>query len=112
MARRALAFACALMLAAPLAGCFVIDELDKGSKIMDQHGGGKAKAAQEPAASTAAPVGKKDAIDAYFKKEEEEGTTKTFSPGTVDESIVACKLAGSVQFMKREQCAARGGRSS
>lgn len=115
MARNLLALLCVLALSAPLAGCWVIDELDKGSDLMDKHsakaGNDKKAAAEAAAASPAAPKGNKNALNEYFQNEEAEGTTKTFAPGTVSKDIVGCKIGGSVQFMKREQCAARGGRS-
>jgi hypothetical protein len=111
MRRRLLAFAATALLAPPLSGCFVIDEIDKGQKFLDDHSP-KAKKKVETDDEKAAPVaGKKGAIDAYFRAEEEDGTTKSFAPGEVSEGIVACKLAGSTQFMKRENCSARGGRA-
>lgn len=112
---RILAALCVLVLSAPLAGCWVIDELDSGSKLMDKHSAKAAndkKAAEAAAASAAAPVAKKGAVDAYFQKEAQEGTTKTFTPGTLSKDIVACHVGKSVEFMKREQCAARGGHAS
>jgi hypothetical protein len=110
--RRLLALACVASLALPLAGCFVLDEIDKGSKVMDDHSAGAGKRKKEEAdAQVAAPVGKKGAVDAYFRAEEEDGTTKSFAPGEVSEGIVSCKLGGSTQFMKREDCAARGGQA-
>jgi hypothetical protein len=112
MSRRALILAGLLLLAGPLSGCWVIDELDAGKDLMDKHTP-KSAAEEEPegAAVKPAAAGDKDAIDTYFRGEEEDGTTKSFAPGAVSEGIVACKLGGSVQFMKREQCAARGGRA-
>jgi hypothetical protein len=113
MSGRALAFACLLLLAAPLSGCWVIEEIDRGSKWMDDHSekGAKAKAAAKAEADAAAETKKEGALDAYFAEQEQHGGTKTFTPGQVSESIVACKLSGSTQFMTREACAARGGRS-
>lgn len=110
MLRRVLAIACVLLLAAPLAGCWVIEEIDKGSKWMDDHSAKK----KEPESAPKLPgvPGNKDSVSDYFAGEEKAGTTKTFAPGTVSEGIVACKLGGSQQFMKREQCAARGGRAN
>jgi hypothetical protein len=110
MVRRVLAIAFVLLLAAPLAGCFVIDEIDKGSKFMDDHSPKKKELESEPK-SPGVPA-EKDALGNYFAGEDKAGTTKTFAPGTVSEGIVACKLGGSQQFMKREQCAARGGRAN
>lgn len=114
MKRRVLTIACVLLLVAPLAGCWVLDELDNGSKLMDDHASTHSKKMDEPEkkeGSSPATAAKKDAVNAYFKGEEEDGTIKTFTPGSVSEGIVSCKLAGSLQFMKREQCAARGGRA-
>lgn len=108
MPRRFLATLCAVALALPLAGCFVLDELDQGSKIMDEHSKGAKKKDEEAAAPVA---GKKGAIDAYFREEEEDGTTKSFAPGEVSEGIVSCTIGGSTQFMTRQDCAARGGRA-
>jgi hypothetical protein len=111
MRRNLVALACAVLLAAPLSGCFVLDEIDKGDKFLEEHSPPK-KGAEEKKDEKAAPVaGKKGAIDAYFRAEEEEGTTKSFAPGEVSEGIVACKLGGATQFMKREDCAARGGQA-
>ena len=113
MWRPALFRACLLLLAGPLSGCWVIDEIDAGRDLMEKHSPKSAaeKEPKEPAGAKPAAAGGKDAIDTYFRGEEEDGTTKSFAPGAVSEGIVACKLGGSVQFMKREQCAARGGRS-
>lgn len=108
--RLAHALLCISLLAS--SGCWVINELDNGSKLMDQHSGKakKAKEAEEEEAATSQVVGKKGAIDAYFKQEEEDGTAKSFSPGQVNEGIVTCHIGKSVQFMTKENCAARGGR--
>lgn len=116
MARRLIALLCTIALAAPLAGCWVVDEIDKGSKLMEQHSAvqnkKKKEESAEAAAAPAVPAGSRHAVDDYFRNEEEDGTTKTFSPGTMSKDIVSCKVGGSVQFMKREQCAARGGSTS
>lgn len=108
MPRRLPALAALLALAAPLSGCWVIEEIDRGSKWMDDHSAKNKKAEDEPA-KAAAP--QKGALDAYFREQDEEGTAKSFAPGQVSEGIVACKLGGSTQFMTKENCAARGGRS-
>ncbi|HEU4428198.1 MAG TPA: hypothetical protein VFT98_05560 [Myxococcota bacterium] len=115
MIRRVLPLVFLVILSAPLAGCWVLDELDSGKKIMDAHSakspGEKEADAKKPGAAASAPGGK-DAVDTYFRGEEEDGTTKTFAPGSMSEGIVACKLGGSTQFMTRENCAARGGQAS
>jgi hypothetical protein len=116
MIRRLLAALLVLALGMPLAGCWVIDEIDKGSALLDKHSNkaNRAKREAEEAEKTAAasPKAKKNAVDEYFRQEEADGTTRTFTPGTLSKDIVGCRVGGSVQFMKREQCAARGGQPS
>jgi hypothetical protein len=112
MPGRFLALACLLLLAPPLSGCWVIDEIDSGSKWMDDHSPKGAKAETDEADAEAAVNSKKSiSLDAYFTDQDKKGATKTFTPGQVSEGIVACKLGGSTQFMTRDACAARGGRS-
>ena len=108
MQRRLLRIACALLLLAPLAGCWVFSELKSGQEKMEKYSA-KHDDPKEEDQKAPAVAGKKGALDAYFKGEEEDGTTQTFSPGSVSKDIVGCKLGGSVQFMKKEDCAARGG---
>jgi hypothetical protein len=112
MTRRLIAVACASGLSAMLSGCWVIEELDRGSELMDQHSpNANAKKKAEAAAAVAQPTvaAQQDAVARYFRDEEAAGTTKTFTPGSVSEGIVACKLGGSTQFMKKEDCGVRGG---
>jgi len=113
MPGRFLALACLLLFAAPLSGCWVVDEIDRGSKWMDDHKDKKGKTEPDAGAEaeTAARGTKAGGLDAYIRAQEEKGATKTFTPGQVSEGIVSCKLGGSTQFMTREACAARGGRS-
>jgi hypothetical protein len=109
MSRRRLPIALLLALSASLSGCWVIEEIDKGQKWMEDHSDKSKK--KDDAAAPTATVAKPGALDAYFREQDEEGSTKSFTPGQVSEGIVACKLGGSTQFMKKEDCAARGGRS-
>jgi hypothetical protein len=113
MLGRPLALACLLLLAAPLSGCWVIDEIDSGKKWMDEHSekGAKERAAAKAEGDAPAQGQKAGGLDAYIRAQEEKGKTKTFTPGQVSESIVACKLGGSTLFMTRDACAARGGKS-
>jgi hypothetical protein len=108
MSRTAITLACVLLASATLSGCWVIEEIDRGSKWMDEHSdkGGKAKAAE---AAAAEPAAKHGALSDYIQGQDAAGATKTFTPGQVSEGIVACRLGGSTQFMTRESCAARGG---
>ena len=108
MRRRLPAFVCVLLLTAPLGGCWVIDEIDSGQKLMADHSpkAADAKAEGNPEGATAQTG---SPLEAYERAQAKAGKTRTFTPGQVDEGIVACKLGGKLQFMTRENCAARGG---
>jgi hypothetical protein len=113
MSRRLLWIAGLLALSISLSGCWVIEEIDRGSKWIDDHSekAAKDKAAAEEDADAPKQAAKPGALDDYFKGQDKAGSTKTFTPGQVSEGIVACELGGSTQFMTRDACAARGGRS-
>ncbi|HEY8120766.1 MAG TPA: hypothetical protein VII78_05565 [Myxococcota bacterium] len=98
MFRRILPFACVLLLTAPLTGCWVLDEIDRGQQLMEEH---SPKEDEKPEEKTVAATPQRKGS----------GKTRTFTPGQVSEGIVGCKLGGSTQFMTRENCAARGGRT-
>jgi hypothetical protein len=97
-------FAVALF-AVALSGCWVLDELDAGSKKMDAYT--KAKpAAEEPSAAPAGAGGRKMRANEYFASQT---NARHLTPGTVSADIVSCKLKSGTQFMKESDCAARGG---
>ena len=92
------------LLAAALSGCWVIDELDEGSAKIDKYSARGTKAAEpEP---EPLPSGKRQRVGEYFANQK---NTRTFTPGSVSTGIVSCKLKGSTQFMKQEECINRGG---
>lgn len=98
-------------------GCFVLDEIDKGHAIMDQH------ASQE---RREAEAEKKAAAD----KDEDEGglfedlkgqvaavggwieDASEQSPAERDASdtVVSCRIGGRTQFLRKSDCRVRGGR--
>jgi hypothetical protein len=93
------------LLAVALAGCGILDELEEGNKKMDLYMKKKPDA-EEPADGPAAPARKRMRASEYFANQK---NPKTFTPGTVSDDIVSCKLGGSTQFMKKTECASRGG---
>jgi hypothetical protein len=109
MSRRLAALAVLIALALPLSGCWVIDEIDKGQKLMDDHSDKSKQKKKDEEEATAKVASQKGALDAYFRKQDEKGATKTFSPGQVSEGIVACKVGSRVEFMTKDNCAAKGG---
>ena len=51
----------------------------------------------------------KAAAEAPEKKGIDWSVSRSINTGEVDESIVSCRLGGSTQFMRRDDCRTRGG---
>jgi hypothetical protein len=92
------------LLTAVLSGCWVLDEIDEGNKKIDMYTA-KGGMAEEPE-PTPAPTGKRQRVGEYFANQK---NTRTFTPGSVSTGIVSCRIKGSTQFMKQEECINRGG---
>ena len=99
-------------------GCFVLDEIDKGAQIMDQH------ASQERREAEA-----KEKADAKKQEEEggglvaglqeqvaslggwiEEATEEAPPERDPSDTVVRCQVAGKTQFLRKSDCRVRGGR--
>ena len=94
------------LLSACLSGCWVLDELDAGSKKMDMLSSKpSADEAAEEEPLPAAP-GRRQRIGDYFANQK---NARTLTPGQVSSEIVSCKLGGGTQFMKQSECVSRGG---
>jgi hypothetical protein len=104
---RVLAILCLSALLAVTPGCFVINELNEGQKLMDQHmnnGNNKKKADGAQVANTEEARSKAlKRASKYWDK------VRSIAPGSVSEGIVGCRVKGSTQFMTEEACLARGG---
>jgi hypothetical protein len=107
----------AILLAATIAsGCFAMDEIDEGQKIMDQHYG-QAKKAQEPAEKEQGePDGGGPGLVARVKgwwkglqEKSAEATEDESPPPHPDNVLVRCDLDGSTHFMRKFDCQLRGG---
>ena len=90
-------------------GCFVFEELDSGMEWMERTDAAKKKpsdsstgtaSAQNQNAEQQRPTGAE-----WWKK------ARSLSSDEIDASIVQCQIGGSVQFMRRTDCEARGGRA-
>lgn len=95
-------------LAVLASGCFVLDELDAGSKEMDRYSGKPAKAKQAPAKAAApgshtASTPAADALSKWWQG------AHSLGPDGADPSIVRCRVGGAVQFEREDDCRARGG---
>jgi hypothetical protein len=93
------------LLAVVLAGCGLLDELEEGDKKMDLYMK-KSPGAEEPDGAAPARGGKRQRVGEYFASQK---NPKTFTPGTVSNEIVSCKLKSGTQFMKQTECVSRGG---
>jgi hypothetical protein len=94
------------VLAASLSGCWVLDELDAGSKKIDMYTAkGGAKAAEEEAAA-APPARKRQRIGDYFANQK---NARSLTKGQLPGDMVSCKPAAGTQFMKPSECIHRGG---
>jgi hypothetical protein len=94
------------VLAASLSGCWVLDELDAGSKKIDMYTAkGGAKAAEEEAAA-APPARKRQRIGDYFANQK---NARSLTKGQLPGDIVNCKTGAGTQFMKQSECIQRGG---
>jgi hypothetical protein len=101
------------LLAASLSGCWVLDELDAGSKKIDMYSGKSAKktaeAEAEAAAAAAPPARKRQRIGDYFASQK---NARTLTKGQLPGDIVKCKTGSGTQFMKQSECLQRGGSPS
>ena len=86
-------------------GCFVIEELDQGMKLLEVHWSSDESAKEREEAEEAeryVPA----KVDPDFWK-----NARTITPGSASSSgMVSCNLRGQVQFMKRDDCVNRGGK--
>jgi hypothetical protein len=94
-------------------GCFVLEEIDKGQAIMDQHSPNRRPAAEEPAEAPprrgkrgADEEGVLASVQGWWKQLNEPKPAQR-DPNDVP---VRCALDGSVQFVRSSDCALRGGR--
>jgi hypothetical protein len=104
------------LLASLCQGCFVLEEIDKGQQLMDQH----SPTARERAARR--EEARKDPRSARADADQEEGTlaglkkwwTKKREPAPPkpdpNDVVVRCQIGGSMHFTRKSDCMLRGGR--
>lgn len=91
-----------------LPACFVFEELDAGMETMERVAPSK-KPEPEPARRAAAPSRGEGGEPAPRRSIWEE-SGRSINPHERNAEIARCELGGSVQFMTRSDCLARGGR--
>jgi hypothetical protein len=114
--RRWSAILCLLAAAGLASGCFVIDEINAGQEIMDQHRP-HGKKAEEDAAKTGSPEDSSPGLVARVKDwwdglgPESGGATPRDSgpPPHPDNVLGRCDLGGSLTFMRKFDCQRKGG---
>lgn len=100
-------------------GCFVLDEIDKGAAIMDQHASqerreaeAKKKAEEKKEAEEGGSLlgdlqGQVANLGGWLGEATEEGPPERDPSDTV----VRCQIAGRTQFLRKSDCRVRGGKA-
>ena len=106
-----LASLAALLLLAP--GCFVLDELDAGRALMEQHSPKKAEEKKPAAATRMASAdtdqGLIDELQGWWKKKRREAEEASRPAPDPDDVPVRCRIGGRTHFVRKSDCALRGG---
>ena len=97
-------------------GCFVLEEIDKGAAIMDQHasqGRREAEAAQKKQAADADEHSlfadlQNGATD--LKAWWDEAWAEAPPERDPDDNIVSCEIENRTRFLRKSDCRIRGGR--
>jgi hypothetical protein len=122
----------ALLAALLSSGCFVLDEIDSGQQVMDQHYG---KARRDKESAEAAKAGKTPPGAPAAAAQKEEGVLARVrgwwdaksaqggggAPGAApdsgppphpDDVLVRCKVGSTTQYMRKFDCQLRGGKAA
>ncbi len=113
---RRLASLIAVLAFAP--GCFVLEELDKGSEILDQHSPRKkAERAESPPPTRAAAKKGEDeegllaGVQGWLQeKQKESAKSDSGPPPDPDDVPVLCQSGGRTQYVRKSDCLLRGGK--
>ncbi|HKJ23530.1 MAG TPA: hypothetical protein VKB65_01815 [Myxococcota bacterium] len=113
MSRPIRIFALVLALLAAGPGCFVVDELDNGMKMMDEnsprkkHGPAAEEAAPETAVARREGPSAQEALAKWWKHARTPSSGPR-DPATATE-IVTCRIGGATRFMSKTDCEVQGG---
>jgi hypothetical protein len=95
------------LLVSALAGCTVMDEIDKAGAQMDKFSKNKSKAKVEATTTASAADAKTSPVLEDSKRWWKKATS--LAPRAVDSSIVKCRLASGTEFRSKDDCLSRGG---
>lgn len=105
-----------LLMALGLSGCFVLDELDWGAAELDKYSINPNGVRPPPEEEAPAASGRETPAFEFTWKEELPDVgqwwreARSLTSSDKDESIVHCRIRGRDQFMRIDDCQARGGR--
>ena len=91
-------------------GCFVVEEIDQGMEIMEQHSAKTEKSEAEAHSDPSRSKSKSPRRDS----ERWWSRMRSLAPGTSSEArsdIVRCEIDGAVQYTSESNCRLRGGRA-
>jgi len=104
------------LLASLCQACFVLDELDKGQQLMNQHSPRAREEAAQREEADAAPrtaragakqeEGTLEGLKKWWQKKREPAPAKR----DPDDDVVSCRIAGTTHFTRKSDCMLRGGR--
>ena len=101
----------ALLLLAP--GCFVFEELEAGQKLMEQHSPKKPEekkpATPTQTASADTQKGMLDELQGWWRKKRRQAEEASRPAPNPDDVPVRCQIGGRTHFVRKSDCALRGG---
>jgi hypothetical protein len=103
------------LLASLCQGCFVLEEIDKGQQLMDQHSPRAPEEVAQQQAGAAPHIARAGAkreegilegLKKWWKKKREPAPPKR----DPDDVVVRCQIGGTMHFTRKSDCLLRGGR--
>jgi hypothetical protein len=95
-------------------GCFILDEIDAGNKILDQHSPNRRAQQEAPAPTPRTAAGEEEgflegavaSVKSWWKKMREPAAPQR----DPDDGVVRCTIGNRTQFTRKSDCIVRGGR--
>lgn len=99
-----------ILTALACSGCFVLDEIEQGQAIMEEHTPKSASPAGPAKADSPEGTGKsaRQRLAEYYAEQRAraQAPTRSDDPG---DAIGRCRIGGSTKFLRRSDCQLRGG---